>query len=119
MDAKISSKEKSFALGHQSLSGGGFIRLGKNVALRPDTCGCGDAVVFRRSRSMFGSARRDVAKNRSPKAFLGKAAIMFGPTIIRIKWRPCFHGIALSVQARGNVSSLFWFFDFSSGPLIG
>ena len=37
----------------------------------------------------------------------------------RNQCRPCFDGSALSRQARGNVSRMFWFLNFSCDPLIG
>ncbi|PYV66803.1 MAG: hypothetical protein DMG97_28710 [Acidobacteria bacterium] len=49
-----------------------------------------------------------------------KAAMHVWATTIGINARVAFMGAAyLSRQARGNVSSMFWFLDFSCGPLIG
>jgi len=58
MDAKFLSKENHLHSAHRSLSGGELIRIGKNVVLRPDTCGCGDAIVFSRVRPDYGAPRK-------------------------------------------------------------
>ena len=75
----------------------------QNVALRPDICACGDAIVFSRLRPDYG------AKEEADPPLAQRAEAL--PKVDPRK-RP-------RNRAEINVCSMFWFLDFSSGPLIG